>query len=253
MEKEERVSAEYYAIDVAHILGFLWKRVWIMALCGLLVGAAGFFYSTFVMKPTYSADIRLYVNIASAGQSNGEMTISPSDLTAAKSLVKTYGAILDGRTTLERVIQESGVTYTWKELSGMIAYAPSNDTQIMRVTVTCNDPYEACSIANTIAEVLPQRIEEIIDGTSMKVVDAAVPDLQKVGPSISKYTLMGVVLGVVLCMVILVIMAMLDGTVHDEEYVLQTYDYPILGKVPDLVVSGSKGYGYYVQYNERNG
>ncbi len=251
MEKEEKVSAEYYAVDIMHILTFLWKKAWLIALCGLLAGAMGFFMSTFVMKPEYSADIRLYVNIASSGQ--GSNPISASDLTVAKSLVKTYGAILDGRSTLERVIEQSGVDYTWKQLSDMISYAPSGDTEIMRVTVTCSDPYEACNIANTIAEVLPQRIEEIVDGTSMKVVDAAVPDLEKVGPSISKYTVMGSLMGMVLCIAIVVILAMLDGTIHDEDYVLQTYDYPILGKVPDLVNSGSKSYDYYVRSNERNG
>ena len=36
-----------------------------------------------------------------------------------------------------------------------------------------------------------------------------------------------------------------DDAVHDEEYVLRTYDYPILGKVPDLLNTGNKSYGYY--------
>ena len=37
----------------------------------------------------------------------------------------------------------------------------------------------------------------------------------------------------------------LQDTIHDEEYILRTYDYPILGKVPDLLNKGSKSYGYY--------
>jgi hypothetical protein len=40
-------------------------------------------------------------------------------------------------------------------------------------------------------------------------------------------------------------MALLDNTVHDEDYVIKTYDYPILAKVPDLLDSGTKKYGYY--------
>ena len=127
----------------------------------------------------------------------------------------------------------------------MIAYAPSNDTEVMKVTVTCEDPYVASRIANTIAEVLPVRIAEIIDGASMEVVDTAIPDLNKIAPSITRYTAVGLMLGVVFSVVVLAVVAMMDDAIHDEEYVLRTYDYPILGKVPNLLNTGSKQYGYY--------
>ncbi|MBQ2863241.1 MAG: hypothetical protein IJE84_03610 [Clostridia bacterium] len=167
-----------------HIVKSLWRRVWLIALCGLLAASIGFSLSAFTIAPTYSSYIKLYVNNSSFSLGNTSFSISSSELTAAQSLVRTYGEILDSRSTLERVIEKSGVTYTWKELSDMIHYAPSNDTEIMYVEVTCEDPYEACKIANTIAEVLPVRISEIIDGASMEVVDSAVPDIEKVAPSI---------------------------------------------------------------------
>jgi capsular polysaccharide biosynthesis protein len=119
----------------------------------------------------------------------------------------------------------------------------------MRVTVTCTDPYEASKIANTIADVLPERISEIIDGATMEVVDAAVPSLKKVAPSVTKYTALGLLVGVMLAVVVLVVLALLDDTIHDEEYILRTYDYPILGKVPDLLNVSGKSYGYYSQKN----
>ena len=34
--------------------------------------------------------------------------------------VKTYGEILDSRTTLERIIDKADVDYNWKQLSGMM-------------------------------------------------------------------------------------------------------------------------------------
>ena len=48
---------------------------------------------------------------------------------------------------------------------------------------------------------------------------------------------------------IVVILALLDDTIHDEEYVLNTYDYPILAKIPDLTATGNKKYAYYRQNN----
>ena len=122
----------------------------------------------------------------------------------------------------------------------------------MKVTVTTKDPYEAAKIANGIAEVLPIRVAEIIDGASMEVVDSAIPNLNKVGPSITNYTAIGLILGVLLSAGVVVVFAIMDDTIHDEEYILQTYGCPILAKVPDLLNSGGKHYGdYYYQSKDK--
>ncbi len=253
MENQERNNREYVTIDVVHILLLLLKRLWLIVFCGVLAAAAGFSIANFAIAPTYSSNIKLYVNNSSISLGNTTFSISSSELTAAQSLVKTYGEILKSRSTLERVIRKTDSNYTWRDLSEMIEYGSSNETEIMRVTVTCEDPYEASRIANTIAEVLPVRISEIIDGASMEVVDSAIPELTKVAPSITRYTAMGFVLGVFLCVAILVILALMDDTIHDEEYVLNTYNYPILGKVPDLMDTGSKSYrSYYRNYYKKS-
>lgn len=251
MEKQEKNTKEYYSIDLVHIVKSLWRRAWLIALCGLIAGAIGFSISSFVIDPSYSSSIKLYVNNKTVSISgNSEVNISASDLTASQSLVRTYGEILHSRTTLEQVIEEAKLEYTWKELSDMIEYAPSNNTEVMRVTVTTHNPYESSDIANTIANVLPERIADIIDGSTVKPVDSAVPELDKVGPSVTKFTIVGFILGVFLAGLVLFVAALRDDTIHDSDYVLKTYDCPILGKVPNLVYSGNRPYGgYYVQKN----
>lgn len=247
MEKQqERNNSDYYVIDVMHILKSLWRRAWLIVLCGLLAGGAGFSISTFLVEPTYSSYIKLYVNnIEYNAHDDKNFSASSSELTAAQSLVKTYGDILDSRTTLEAVIAKAGIEhYTWKDLSRMISCRSSNETEIFKVTVISKDPYEASAIANTIAVVLPQRISQIINGASVEIVDLAVPDLHKVAPSRSAYTVVGGLIGALIPIIILVILALLDDTIHDEEFILQSYEYPILGKVPNLLGAGKSAYRY---------
>jgi capsular polysaccharide biosynthesis protein len=193
----------------------------------------------------------LYVNNSSFSLGNTNFSISSSEITAAQSLVKTYGVILNNRTTLERVIDKSNVDYNYKELSKMIETSQANDTEIMKVTVTAESPYEAAKIANCIAEVLPVRISEIIDGASMEVVDSAIPNLEKVEPSITKYTAVGLLLGVILSIIVLAILALMDDTIHDEDYILNNYECPILAKIPNLLSSEGKHYEYYYQDKSR--
>lgn len=245
MGKQNIKTSEFYTIDLLHIAKYVLKKIWIVAIIGILTASIGFIMSAFIIAPTYSSSIMLYVNNSSFSLGNTNFSISSSEISAAQSLVKTYAELLNNRTTLERVIKKSGLDYTYRELSGMIVATPANETEIMRVTVTAEDPYEAAKLANTIAEILPVRISEIIDGASMEVVDSAIPNLEKIGPSVSKYTAIGFIIGAMIMVVILVIFALFDDTIHDEEYILNTYDYPILAKIPDLMGTGSKKYGYY--------
>ena len=245
MEKQENEIKEYYVIDMLHIFKTLWRKAWLIILAGLLAAGIGFSVSAFVIPAKYSSSILLYVNNSSFSLGNTSFSISSSEITAAQSLVKTYGEILNNRTTLERIIDKAKVKYDYEELFEMIESAPSNETEIMRVTVTGEDPYEAAKIANCIAEILPVRISEIIDGASMEVVDSAIPNLEKISPSITKYTAVGFILGIFLSIIIIAIIAMLDDAIHDEEYILKTYNYPILAKIPNLLDISTKQYGYY--------
>ena len=238
-------NREYYTIDLAHIFSTLLKRVWLIALVTIVSAVLCFAYAAFIIPPTYSSEIMLYVNNSSISVGSASFSISSSEITAAQSLVKTYGVLLENKTTLEAVIEKSGVDYTWQELDEMVTASSVKDTEVLRVTVICEDPYDAAKIANCIAEVLPQRISEIIEGSSMEVVDSASVNLDKVAPSITKYTAVGGIFGLLASIVVIIIMAIADDKIHDEEYILNNYDYPILAKVPDLYSPDAKGYAYY--------
>ena len=251
MEKQDVNAKKYYTIDLLHIVKFLWQKVWVVLLAAAIAAGAGFGLAAFIIKPTYSSTIMLYVNNSSFSLGNTSFSISSSEITAAQSLVKTYGEILDNRTTLQRVIDKAGVDYEPEELSKMIESGSSNDTEIMYVKVTANDPEVADKIADCIAEVLPERIGQIIDGASMEVVDSSVPNYKKVGPSITKYTVIGFAIGTLLSVIVLAIIAMMDDRIHDEDYIIETYDYPILAKIPDLVNTEGKKYSYYYESKSR--
>ena len=68
-----------------------------------------------------------------------------------------------------------------------------NSTEVFSIEVTSADPQEAEKIANTIAELLPDRIAEIVDGSSVRIVDYAIVPSHKSSPSLSRYTMLGMV------------------------------------------------------------
>ena len=251
MEKQEVNSKKYYTIDILHILKSLWRNAWIILLAAAVAAGVGFSYAKFFVDETYSSTILLYVNNKSISLGNTSFSISSSEITAAQSLVKTYGVILNNRTTLERVKDtidnETSREYSVTELSKMIESGSTNDTEIMYVKVTANDAKDAALIADCITDILPERIDDIIEGATMKPVDYAVVDDEADGPSVIKYTAVGLALGALITMIVIAIIAMLDDRIHDEDYIIQTYDYPILAKIPDLVNTEGKKYSYYYE------
>ncbi len=249
MEKFEN-NKDYYVVDIMHIVKAVWRKIWLVILVGVIIAAMGFAYATFLITPTYSSSIMLYVNNSSFSAGDLGFSISTSQLNAAQSLAKTYTVILKNRTTLQRLIDETGVEYSWGQVNRMINATSVNDTEVMRVTVTCEDPYKAEKIANGIAKVLPQRISEIIEGASMEVVDSAVANPRKVAPSVTRYAVYGFLLGTILATLGISLAAFMDNTIHDEEYITNVYDYPILAKVPNLMDSGTKKYDYYYKRSD---
>lgn len=248
MDKNEKFGKDYYVVDLAHVVKVVWQHIWAVVAVSLITAVLGLMLAAFAIKPTYSASIMLYVNNSSFNVGDLGFSISSSELTAAQSLAKTYTVLLKNRTTLERLIDETDVEYTWKDIYDMIESSPVNETEVMQVTVTCEDPYMAARIANGIAVVLPQRVTEVIEGASMEVVDSAIVNTKKVAPSITMYTMVGFAAGLMITVVVLIIMALMDNTVHDEEYVMRTFGYPILAQVPNLNESNSKRYGYSYAY-----
>lgn len=243
--KNARKTKNLNNVDLAYLITLAWKKVFSIAFVGLLSAIIGFSIASYAVTPTYASSVMLYVNNTSIDIGNLGFSISSSELTAAQQLVKTYTEILKNRETLEVLIDATEVDYTWQELYKMINASSANETEIIRVTVKGKDPYETEKIANGIAEILPSRVDQIIEGASMEIVDTAIANPNKIAPSKKMYTLAGFVEGVIIFMIILILKAFADTTVHSEDDILKEYNYPILAKIPNLLHKRSDKYGYY--------
>lgn len=240
MEKNERESIE---IDLKRLLFVLWQRAWIICLVGVLCAVMAFGYAWFFITPTYSASTQLYVNnnyVDSPG-------FSSSQLMAAQDLAETYMVILESRNVLDVVAQKTDLGYTYGQLKSMVSAASVNETEVFEVRVVGADYKHVALIANAIAEVLPDKIAAVVEGSSVRVVDYAVENPNPVGPSYQRYLLLGAAVGILLSAGVAVISDILDTTINSEDYLGQVYGkYPLLAVIPDSENSkAGYGKGYY--------
>ena len=239
---KKEADEEY--IDLGQVVRVLWKHVVLILLVGILFAALLFSFARFFVTPKYEANALFYVNNSTFSLSSA-VRISTGELSAASDLVETYLAILQSRSNMEQVLEQSKVQYTYEQLREMIDAKAVNSTGLFQITVTSTNPEEARAIANTIAAILPDKISDIVANSSVEVVDYAVTPHTRVSPSYIKYAAVGLLFGMILCSGIILLTDFMDDVIHDEDYLLQNYQVPVLATIPDLTAKTPKKYGYY--------
>ncbi len=232
-------------IDLLHLIKVLWKKAWIIILCSILLGAITFSYAFYFVTPQYESKAMMYVNNSSISFGGTSLSISSGELSAAKTLLQIYIIILESRTTLETVIDIADLEYTYEELEKMVEATSVNGSEVFQIVATSEDPAEAELIVDTIVDVLPNRIAEIVDGSNVRLVDSAILPTERSSPSYTKFALIGLLLGFVGSCGIIVVIDLLDTTIRDDDYLFQRYNIPVLAVVPDANQKTSKSYAYY--------
>lgn len=231
-------------VDFRRVLFALLDHLWIILLVGVLIGAMAFGYAYFFVTPQYSASTQLYVNnnyVDSPG-------FTSSQLQAAQNLAYTYMVILESRTVMEEVAEESGLDYTYSEISAMIKAEPINETEVFEVTVTCENYKHAAIIANAVAHVLPERISSVVEGSSVRVVDYARESSVPVGPVYKNYAMIGAAVGILLTALVVIVVDLMDTSVSSEEYLEKNYPgVPLLAVIPS---ESSMRSSRHLRYNE---
>lgn len=248
MEKQNDV----FEIDLLKLIQVLWRKAWIIVLVSVFAAAVALAGTVYFITPEYTASVLMYVNNSSINLGGGSVSISSGDISAAKSLVATYAVILKTRLTLEEVIDVAQVPYSYETLNSMVSAGAENSTEIFRVKVVDTDPYEACVIANSIAKVLPGKVEQVVDGASVRVVDYAVVPQSQSSPSYTKNTAIGFVIGFVAICAVIVLKEIFEDTIKSDDWLIENFEgeIPLLATIPE---EGNHGkYGKYYKAYRKN-
>lgn len=223
---------ETVEFDLREFAKIIAKRVWIIMLCAVIVGASVLIYTVNFVTPQYQANVTIYVNNNSSTE--GTHYISSADLAVALRLVSTYVNIIQSNTVLEKVIAEAGLMLTADQVRSMISAEAVGETEMFRVTVTTPNPQMSADLANAIAKVAPGEIAAIIEGSSAKIIDYARVPADRSSPNYVTNTIIGILVGAALAIVVILLQNIMDTRVKSEEDLENVCDIPVLGVIPDL-------------------
>ena len=224
----ELVEVDMVEVDLFDLLRLLWEKLWLIVIAMVLCGSIAFTGSIFTVAPQYTSTAMMYVNNNSVSVGDSTFTFSTGQLSAAKSLLDVYLIILKSRTTLEAAIEVADLPYSYGQMRSFVTAGSVNGTGIFTISATCENPDDAKLIVDTLVEILPDRISDIVEGSSVRLVDSAVRPSARSSPSYTRYGLIGVVVGAVLSCAAIIIQDLMNTTVRDEEYLKQRYNIPLL-------------------------
>ena len=215
-------------INLREIALYLFHWLWLLAVAGLVAGAIAFSYSAFILTPMYTSTTKVY--ILSKQGNDDKMTYSDTQL--ANNITKDFKEMIKSRTVVERVIQELNLNESYGSLSGRISVSNATDTRVVGISVKDADPKKAQLLANAIRDVAAEHIREVMDLEAVNVVDEANLPTSPSEPSKKKYTLIGVLIGVVICAGVLILRFYLDDSIKSSDDIEKYLGLSTLASIP---------------------
>ena len=230
-------------LDLRLLMLALMRKLWLIVLCAVVIGAVAFGYTKYFVTPKYTASVTIYVNNNRLNIEGNTAALTASDISVAQRLVSTYVITLKSDRVLNKVAQELDMKLSADRIRSMISASAVENTEVFEVRITHTDPATAAQIANAIAKVAPEEISEIVVGSSTKIIDYATVPSSPSSPNVTRNTALGAIIGVALAVVIAVLQELLDLRVREEQDVTRLSDAPILGRIPNFALD-DKGDAY---------
>ena len=244
--------AQTKEIDLRRLGSALLKKIWVIVLCTVIAATAVFIYTDKVVTKQYKATVSIYVTNRS--EDNRNNVISSSDLATSQRLVVTYINVLESDYVLDEVAaQVSREKLTAAELRTMISAESPDETEVLYISVVNADRKLAKEIANTIVDVAPSLIEEMVVGSTATKLDYA-KGASQCAPNVTNNTVIGAVVGLLAAVLAISLQVMLDVRIKDEEDLARICDAPVLGNIPDFNAQSKSGsYAYTSEAVDRAG
>lgn len=216
-------------INIRDFLNYLKKYVLVIAAVALVLIIGVFIYDKSIKKPLYTTYTTIILTKSNETQTG--TTITQNDILLNQKLVETYSKIIKSKLVLEQVISETGVTYTAEELSENVSVEAYENTEMLKISVTDQDPELAASIANSIAQVFSGEIAKIYQINNISVVDVAVTPEEVSNNTLKRDLLIALFIGIFGTIGVVFVVYYFDDTVKLTDNLEEEIGMPVVAKV----------------------
>ena len=215
--------------DFSRIIRRRWQTIVVFVLLALLVATA----ASLLVSPRYESTARVFI---STDTKTSQEAIAGSQFTAQR--VQSYADLADSREVMRQVIADRSLEVSASKLAKQVDASVAQDTVIITLTVTDDDPAQAQKIAQSTVESLSTVIEQLETprGTRRTTIKASIIDpadlnTSAVYPNVPLNLAVALILGLLIGVSVAVARETLDTTVKTVEDVESILSAPVMASV----------------------
>lgn len=229
---------ETLTIDLSQIFRQIMRKWYWVAITGILAATLSFCYAEYYVTPIYRATSVMLVELR---ESNIE-ELEAEKVTIAQKYVSTFADIVRTNYVLEDVIEDLGLEgkETPSSLYSKIKVYVAEETFLIKITFDHPDKQIAQEYLTAIDNSVVEKVKEKFGSDFVKEWDPPTVSRNAVYPSVTRYTAVGGMVGVVVSLSLIILAALLNNKVKSVADLQRLVDLPILGVVPSLDVLESK-------------
>ena len=226
-------------LDIIELLYALKNKVKYIIVTVLICAVLGLMYSKFLVTPMYRSSTTFVLSKSTDSTTPNDINqtseaITQNDVTLNSKLVSTYSEIIKSKSIAKEVINSLGLDMSVEEFTSNVSVTSKDDTELIEITVSNSDAKLSADIANSLAEVFRERVNEIYKIDNLSVIDIAEPSDTPYNIGTVKNILLFALVGLILSCGVIFVIVYFDDTVKDEKDIEALLEIPVIASIPKL-------------------
>ena len=216
-------------LSLQKVIGILLRHVKLIILTAVVGAILMYTYSSFFVKPVYSASAIILVQNYDSSQQT-EATTAPSadrvwvsDLTSSATLADYCMVLFKNSPAISSVLEGCYMSITSEE-----------ETNFLRITISSTNPQQAADVANKVTQVAPEVYLDIYKSGKIDTIrEASVPSSPS-SPNIKRDTMVGLFGGIAIGCLLAFFLELIDTTIKPDDDLFKMYKIPVFAEVVDF-------------------
>lgn len=237
--------------NMQRIISLLLKKWKVLVIFGLIGVMLAYFYTSSFTTLSYASTVEFLAYAVDTKQefsdssSASQSASNTSKMNYAMKMMDTYIELFKTNEFNQKVAnalnENLSTNYSAAQIKNATTIESIENTALFKFTVTTTDPEMSYQIAHQLETSVPNAMDDTNNG----LVNASVEDIA-LKPSASEslgYTrkcAVGLIAGVVLAAAYLILRDVLDVRIKSSDELVERYDIPILGTIPDFELKSSQ-------------
>lgn len=224
---ENQVLNEEIEINLTELFKVLKKNILLIIVITIFCAAIGLVSSMFLINKKYSSEATIYITPKVTEQG----TIDYNSIQTNSRMVNNYMEILKGETILAKVADQVGMESYEKVLNTLTVSNPEN-TELISVSSETTDPELSQQIVSLVISTFTEDMMDILNLNNVTIINDAKVNENPVSPSVPRYTILGLAVGLVISCGYVFITFLFDKRLRTREEAENFLGVPVLATVP---------------------